>query len=252
MSKKEVNDLLNDWYSCVDVNFWDTLTLDTSSSKHPPTSTTTAIDDLNKSLVTPIKQIDEPLTTPDPNKTQKQSNTPVSIESPITSNTEITYFDPSVMSTPAKLNYNNDAISPVHRTQQSFDSFNSTLLSVNDTMTHCTSYPYSFTPQPVFVPVMTFTTNSNASSDQLAIPYNSILVTIPPEATATTPAMPPTVISSIQSSNDSNQILGLSQKIEAGPPNKKLGCRAKRSRFKSALYRELENLDPNAVVQKVC
>lgn len=257
VSKKEYNDLLNDCFNLIDpnlldLNFFDTLTLDTNSSKYPATTT----DELNESLVTPVKvdsmavkQIDGPLTT-EPIKDQKETVTQVQAESPISSNV-ISYFDPCVISTPAKPNYNNNnTISTIHQTQQqSFDSFNSTL--------NCTSYshPYSFTSlqekSPVFVPVMTFTTNSNAPHNHVALPYNSILVTIPPEATATTPAMPPTVISSIQANNSSNQMQYLNQQIQAGPISKRPGCRAKRSRFKSAAYRELENLDPNSIKPKV-
>ncbi|XP_055309941.1 uncharacterized protein LOC129573467 [Sitodiplosis mosellana] len=259
VSKKEVNDLLNDWYSCIDINFldlneFDTLTLDTSSSKHPPTAT----DDLNESLVTPVKQIDEP----EPNKYQTPSETAeVPVDSPeIPSNPGISYFDPSAISTPSKPNYINSPTTRIHRTQQqSLNSSNSTLLSVNETTTvHNTSYPYAYSVKPlqdktsVFVPVMTFTTNSNASPHELTLSYpSSILVTIPSDATSTTPAMPPTMISSIQSIHNSNQMLQMSQQqIGAGQTIKRPGCRAKRSRFKSAVYKELENLDPNTLIPK--
>lgn len=228
----------------LDLNEFDILTLDTGTSKHPPAET----DNLNDSLVTPIKQDEEPLNTPEPNKTQTQET----IGSPLSCNPEISYFDPSAISTPAKPNYDNNSFSSLNQTQQqqSFDSFNSTLLSVNEPIPPCA---YSINPMQdkssVFVPVMTFTTNSNASPHQLALPYNSILITIPPEATMTTPAMPPTMISSVQSNNSNSNLL-LSQPNETGP--KRPGCRAKRSRFKSAVYRELENLDPNAKAPMVC
>lgn len=243
VSKKEVNDLLNDWCSCIDLNFLDFndldgLTLDTSSSKHLPTTSNAT----NESLVTPVKQIDESVITPEPNQNQTKSDM-------ISSNPGISYFDPISISTPAKPNYNNNSIPTIyHQTQQqSFDTFNNTLFSVNESGF---SYTSPRDKSTVLVPVMTFTTNSNASPNQLASPYN-VYVTIPPETTATTPAMSSTVISSIQSNNNNNQIIHLSQQIEAGRVVKRPGCRAKRSRFKSAAYRELDNLDPNAIVPKV-
>lgn len=240
VSKKEVNDLLNDWCSCIDLNFLDfndldNLTLETNSTKHLPTTS----NETNESLVTPVKQIDESLNTPESNKNQTKSDM-------ISSNPGISYFDPISISTPAKPNYNNNSISPMyHQTQQqSFDRFNNTLFSVNESGF---SFPPPRDKSTVLVPVMTFTTN--ASSNPSTSPYN-VYVTIPSETTATTSAMSPTVISSIQSNNNNNRMLHLSQQIEAGAAVKKPGCRAKRSRFKSASYRELDNLDPNAIVPK--
>lgn len=231
---------MNDWYSCIDINFldlneFDTLTLDTSSSKNPPITT----QNMDDSLETPVKQMEEELTAPEQNKEIQ-----VHIESP-----QIGYFDTSVLSTPAKQNWSNSYISsPMQRTQQ-----NSSLLSNDTTTVRNAPYTYSLTSihdkSSIFMPVIAFTTNSIASPNQLALTY---LVSIPSDATSTTPTMTSTVISSIQTnkSND-NHLLDLTQQIDKVKTNKRPGYRAKRSRFKSARYIELENLDPNATKPKV-
>lgn len=239
----------------LDPNYSDTFAVDASNStKQEPT----VREEVNESLLTPVKRIDEPLTTPENNKIQSQTSEPqAQIQTLLSSHSEISYFDPDANSTPAKPNPNNSSVSSVHQShqqeQQSCDSFNNTPLAVNESWANCTnSYlpnAHTFTPSneklPLFVPVMTLATNSNASSNNDALPHNSILISIPSDVTVTAPAiMPSTRLSSIQSNDISNHSR---QQIISGPAYKKPGCRSKRLRFRSAAYSELENLDPNSI-----
>lgn len=217
---------------------------------NPPRTVPVQNVDLNTSLITPVKHIDQCISTPETGKNQPQSQLPIG--SPTPSNTNISYFDPSAVSTPAKPNFNNSHISPATQQQrhQSFDSFNSTLLAINESSTQY-SYPaYSISPLETKSPVITFTTNQNAMPNNSTMTYSSILITTPCES-ITTPAMPATVISSIQIDNSNNQITQLNRQIQGGPAPKRAGCRAKRSRFKSAAYKELEHLDPNMIRPRV-
>lgn len=263
VSKKEVSDLLSDWYSCIDVNFldlndFDPITLDPNVSKQP---SNVQVENLSGTLITPVKQIDEPLSTPETDDIrsqtqmlthkQTQSLSEETIQSPLSS--KLNYFDPCAISTPSKPNFNNNFISPNEQLQQqSFNSFNSSLLSVNGSLAHDTYCKNVHTSlhdnSPVFVPVMTFTTNSNASVNNVSLPYNSILITIPSEATATTSAMPSTLISSIQTHGFGNKIKPQS---ETTPSSKKPGCRSKISRFKNAAFAELGNFDLNSIESQV-
>lgn len=218
-------------------------------------------DELDSTLVTPVKQIDEvtdkTLETPDPNKMQCSSQAP--IESPILSN-QINYFDPNSISTPAKMDCSTNSISATNQTQQSHnDSFNSTLLAVNETMQQpSTPYPltpYAFSPlqdkSPLFVPVMTFGSNSNTQPN-IPIPYSPIIITMPSQA-ITTPTIPSTVISSVQLNESSNntEILQLNEQLQSRSMPKRPGCRSKKARFKSARYKDLEDSDPNLIQPKV-
>lgn len=256
VSKREVSDLFNELFSDFDINAWDfkdihdTLTFDGTSSKQA-----TEAQNLNQSLITPIKQADEQLenqneslVTPEPYNIESQS--PASIQSP----NRINFFGPSAVSTPAKLITNNNSISPAQ--QPSYDSFNSTLLSVNDvSQQKYMPYPvtpYAYSPQsdaaPTFVPTMSFTTNSVASSNA-ALPYSSILIHPMPPGASTTPTIPSTVLSTMQTNN--NDIDQLNRQIVAGPAPKKSGTRSKKSRFKNIEYTDLLNFNPNAIQPKV-
>lgn len=216
-------------------------------------------DELDSTLVTPVKQIDEAtdktLETPDPNKLQCSSQAP--IESPILSN-QINYFDPNSISTPAKMDCSTNSISATNQTQQSHnDSFSSTLLAVNETMQQpSTPYPltpYAFSPMqdksPLFVPVMAIGSNSNTQPN---IPYSPIIITMPSQA-ITTPTIPSTVISSVQLNESSNntELLQLNEQLQSGSMPKRPGCRSKKARFKSARYKGLEDKDPNLIQPKV-
>lgn len=208
------------------------MTIDLNSAKQAPT----ADHPLNESLVTPVKQVDELLTIPEPSKVQVQTQEESRVESPVPNNTNISYFDPNAISTPAKPNFNN-IVSPALQTQQqSFNSFNSTLLSVNESSTQNTpSYSvnaYSFSPlQQDNVPIYVLThTNSSVSPENCKLATN-----------ATT--------SSTQS--NSNEMQHLKHQVVTGSTPKRPGCRSKRSRFKRATYKELEHLNPYAIEPQV-
>lgn len=232
-------------------------------------------DELNATLETPVKQtdetlVDETLVAPATKKDQPSPSKVVTgpLSSPSTSNANISYFDPNAMSTPAKGIQTPEQQQPQQQQSQSFDSFNSTLLapssqlstqSVNYSGTQFTyQYPTtstysigSFEPNsPILIPVMTFTSNSN-SVNQYSTQLSSNLIKMPSEATTTTSAIPSTVITSFQADENSAETERLNRQIRSKSAQGKPGHRAKRSRFKSAAYRELEHLDLNTVQPKV-
>lgn len=244
VSKKELKDLVNELTGFIDKTFFDYLSYsEATNSKQVPATE----ENLNESLITPVKQNDDLFNAQkEPNKMQPdQSTLPLEskeygrIESPTLLNQSTTFFDPNAISTPGKPDFKTNHISSEHQSQQqSFDSFNSTLLSVNESLPP-TQHSYSFSPlqgnTAIHAPLMSFAGNYNVSSNNISAPYNQVLITMPSEAT-TTPAMPSAMLSSY-----------LNQETECSLTTKRPGCRSKRSRFKSASYKELEQLHPNAV-----
>lgn len=225
VSKKEVDELFNDIFNSLNSfdfsyinDFTDPLTVDTNWPKKAADDVD--VVDLNATLITPVKQTEESLSTPETDKNQLQSKAMIA-SSPGTSNANMSNFYPSEMSTPAKVNFDatNQISSSFYQTveqqqqqhSQSFNSFNSTLLPplnnsnnplINQQFTH--QYP-----------------TNDYSITSLATPSN--------------------VISSTQSNGQH----------QAEPIEVKRSHRAKRSRFKNAIYKELENFDPNTVQSKV-
>lgn len=249
--KKEVHDLWNEiMESCVNSDLSDYMDygalIDTGINA----------DDLNVTLETPVKQTEDSLAAPETNKGRPSSSKVVnaSIASPAASNANISYFDPNAMSTPAKV------IRTPERQQsqsQSFDSFNGTLLappsqpvSYSGTISN-QQYAYQYptggthsissfgSSTPILIQTaMTLASNSNTLNQSI----QSSLVKMSSEAT-TTSAIPSTVVTSFQIDDNSIEV---ERQIRSRP-----GHRAKLSRFKNAAYKELENLDPNAIQPKV-
>ncbi|XP_031624264.1 uncharacterized protein LOC116341381 isoform X2 [Contarinia nasturtii] len=246
VSKKEMKDLYHDMYDILDINELTLLNYTEFNPFEPDFNTSKQApivqEDISQSLITPVKHITEQLNTPECEKIQSQTESQATIQAPIPSNPPMSHFEPNIISTPARPNF-------IHQTQQqSVDSFNSSLLSVNESPVQCTyPYPYpnayTFTPVPENSPVMTFLANSNVASNNFTLPYNSNLITTPYESTSIF-----TMSSSVISSTESDKIgNSLKTQIECGPTPKRPGCRSKRSRFKSATYKELENFDPNSI-----
>lgn len=269
VSKKEVDDLINDILnSCGDLNEFDLQCGVSDFTEYAnqlavdgnlPKQVTVDVDDLNATLVTPVKELEESNSAPETSKNQSQSKV-LAASTPSTSNTNISYFDPSKMSTPAKdINTSNQIPSLNQKPeQQSFDSFNSTFLHTSSGSDSRTLINQQFTYQyptnnysigslelssPILTPAVLITSTSHAT---VAMPYAPIS-----SGTITTTAAPSNVISSIQSNENSIEITHLNRQLQAGPVQKKPGHRAKRTRFKSAIYTELENLDPNTIQPKV-
>lgn len=255
---KDLYKELNEFFGFDFNDLSDLLSFDESNSKQAAATE----ENLNESLITPVKQSDEPLTE-HKEQDKMQSTQPAQplkpkdcdrIESPTLLNQETTYFDPNAISTPGKPDFKNNHLYTGHQLQQqSFDSCNSTLLSVNDAVPpNQYSYSinrYSFSPlqenTTIYSPIMTLAGNSRVSSNNISMPYNNQLV-------INMPAEAPTTLSNMISSVPSNcQIQYLNQQMEGGPISKRPGCRSKRSRFKSAVYKELEQLHPNAVDPQV-
>lgn len=220
-----------------------------------PKQPTTNADDLNATLFTPNKQIEQCIT---PEPTQHQSKSKVSVTqsplpSPGPSNANISYFDPSAMSTPARPNDGNRKCQETSDQQQqkqseSFDSFDSTLLAAppptslispactgGSTTPNSQQLTYSTIPigsnLPIFAPITPF-----------QMQHSAITIAMSSEA-KTTSAISSTIVSSFQSNAHS---IGSASMVHKRP-----GYRDKRSRFKSATYRELEHLDPNTIPPRV-
>lgn len=262
VSKKEVTDLWTEVYNSIDWtndpfldhrldlrDLTDFLTMDANTPKQMLPDQVQNLDD---SLITPIKDTEQPLATPDASKNHAQPTDSVSVISPISSRANISYFDPSIISTPAKSIDSFSSDSNANQNQQqnlSCDSFNSILLSTNESATQYSyTFPYpmntnSFSPLESKSPILNpITTSHPVNNHQL--PYSPVPMPSESSIMTLTSAMPPTVISSIQSI-DSNESLYLKRQIEAGPAPKKARTRAKRTRFKSAAYNELQNFDPS-------
>lgn len=225
-------------------------------------------DELNATLETPVKQtvndesVDVPETNKDQSPTTKVETAP---SSPGASNTNISHFDPNAMSTPAKFIQTPDQQQRQSQSQ-SLDSINSTLLAppppnstnyssplINQQFTYAYQYPtntitYSIgsfeSNSPIHIPPMTSNVINQYSTQQ----YSANLIKMSSEATTTTSAIPSTVISSFQINENPIEIERLNRQIQS---RQKPGHRAKRSRFKSAAFKELENLDPNTIQPKV-
>lgn len=266
VSKKEVNDLWNEVYKSIDIDsldlrdLTDALTLDSNT----PKQMTDQVQNLDESLITPVKETEEPLTTADASKIPTQPTCSVPAISPISSSSNINYFNPSIISTPAKSGHDCN-VSQSQQQNLSGDSFNSTLLSINESTATQYSYAYPYpmnansfsqieSKSPILIPIMTCVTSiagvSGVPVNNHQLPSSAMIMPSQSTITTLTSAMPSTVISSIQS-NDNSQPLYLRRQIEAGPTPKRPGSRAKRSRFKSAIYNELENFNPNNFQPKV-
>lgn len=278
MPKKEVHDLLSEIInSCENLNClndFDALTLDWNLPKQAAFN----VDDLNATLITPVKQIEETIATPETNPNQSKSRVVTASSSPPPSSpsspgpSNISYFDPSTMSTPARVNDgDNQTSSTIEQPQKQsqFDSFDTTILAattapspandgsklINQPFTY--QYPTSNaiaivsleSNVPILIPVSTYTANSNALQPfQTQYLPNSIEISSEAKTTTTTPS---TVVSSFQLNENAMEIDRLNLQIQSEPVREKPGHRAKRSRFKSAAFKELENLDPNAIQPKV-
>lgn len=248
--------MFNDIANIIDVNLLDMCDFaDTISN--PPKQIADPVDDLNTSLVTPNKQIDEPLNTPDASKNQSHSQSQLS---PEPSQTNISYFDPRIMSTPGNRSFNNSNNSlndhvPQQQqlqtpNQQPIDSFSSTSSLNENRGVPQYSYqypPFAFSPTVQHSPIVVAVTTNSIAPPIASKPSASYFVSMPTDSITTT-AIPSTVTTPMQLSNSAAPP---SQTVHAEDSLKKPGCRAKKSRFKSIAYQELESLNPNSIQPQV-
>lgn len=243
VSKKELNDLkdeLYEWLIDVPLNgFGDPFAFMTNTAK--PSTT----DELNDSLVTPVKDLPEPLLTPN-TTTDMITEAETTIQASNDHNTSATnYFDPKIISTPARfdpvVSYDYGAYMPYQNTEQIYgqhpytDPFNHSFSAINETLNQNSySYPVGLSPykdmnNSFLIPIVTFPTNPND------VQSNVSPIILP------TPAMPSTIVTPKITINycPPQQTETL---VKTQP-----GCRAKRSRFKGATYKDLEHLDPNTI-----
>lgn len=218
-------------------------------------------DDLNATLITPVKQIEQSLATPETTQNLSKSKvataTSSTSSSPGPSNVSISYFDPTAMSTPARVNgqmVSTVRLETAEQSQQqqqqsdSFNSFDSTLLAppISPSIPSVNNGSTLNSPQFVYQ----YPTNANLPtvSSESNLP---ILISIPQYQ------MQPIMINmssdpkTTSTTENTSEIDQLKRQIQSGPVSKKRGYRDKRSRFKSAAYVELENLDPNTIQPKV-
>lgn len=272
--KKEVHDLWNEiMESCVNSDLSEYPDFGALADDWNPAKLAGInADDLNATLETPIKQTDESTAVPETNKGRPSPSKVVAtpLASPAASNANISYFDPNAMSTPARIDQTRDRQQSQSRSQ-SFDSFNSTLLAApSQPVSHSATpvnqqyvyqYPtgssYSISSLDSNIPILIqspipFGTNSTTFNQYSTQANQSNLIKMSSEAT-TTPAIPSTVITSFQIDNDSIEMEQSTnrQTRSRSSVQRKPGHRAKLSRFKNAAYKELENLDPNAIQPKV-
>lgn len=268
--KKEVHDLWNEiMESCVNSDLSEYPDFGALADDWNPAKLAAInADDLNATLETPVKQTDESLAPPETSKSRSSPSKGMAapLTSPAASNANISYFDPNAMSTPAKPDQTPEPQQSLSQSQ-SFDSFNSTLLAppsqpvchsgtpVNQQYAY--QYPTTYTihsyesSATVLIPTTTtFTSHPNTLNQYSTQPNQSNLVNMSSEA-ITTSVMPATVITSFQIEDNSNEMTRPNRSNRKGTVQGEPGRRAKKSRFKNAAYRELENLDPNAIQPKV-
>lgn len=260
--KKEVHDLWNEiMESCVNSDLSEYPDFGALADDWNPAKLAAInADDLDATLETPIKQTEESSAVPETNKGRSKV-VAAPMASPAASNANISYFDPNAMSTPARVDQTPEQQQSQSRSQ-SFDSFNSTLLAPPSQPTNHGSTPvnqqyvyqyptgstYSFdsnTPILIQTPIP-FAGNSNTLNQYLTRASQSNIVKMSSEA-VTTSAIPSTVITSFQIDDDSTRMTPRNRQTRSG---RKSGHRSKTPRFKNA-YKELENLDPNAIQPKV-
>lgn len=231
-----MSEIINSCESLNGLNDFDALNFDWNY----PKQTAVNVHDLNATLITPVKQIEEP---PATDHNQSKSELTTAIASPGPSN--ITYFDPIAMSTPARVNGQLSSTicreTTVQQQQQfnSFNSFDSTPISpsVNSGSTIISpQIVYQYATNTILPTVSQFQTQPIV----INVPYD-------PKPTS---SIPSTVVPSHQSYDNSIEIDRLNRQIQSGPVRVR-GYRDKQSRFKRADYVELEHLDPSTIPPKV-
>lgn len=240
--RKEVNDLLSELFDLpsnfLDFNYVsDMLTIDTNAQNKPALE----MQDLDQSLVTPIKEMDAALKTPNNNSgiIEEMQN------SPITSNTSVHYFDPNVASTPARP-LGEVSIPSDNELQQSTNLSNTLVASTDSNSQY--SYPYltnsfmynsSQDKSSIFVPFIKLA--ANTPQNDVSVPNTPIVVSFPSNLVMTPYSNQTTAINP--------EVVRLAQQLEGGPVPKRPGCRSKAVRFRN--FKELENLTPSQVKAKV-
>lgn len=269
VSKKELNDLFNELYeSLLDVDLDEgTVLVNTSSNSDnlknvvKTSALTTSTKDTSSNTTT-LCTFDTQSKT-----TDKSDNDmlPTTVSPTITVTRQSTIdqssncFYPSAMSTPArqtKLNESQTLSSTIFNgNSQIVDSMNASVLSLTETSSYTYQYPVNpvtFSPlketPPILIPLIALNSTQSTSMFQSnMLQYSSILITMPTTSTTNTPHMSAIALNT---ASNSDPIVCLNRQIEIGKM-KRDGVRSKRSRFKSALYNDLENLNPNSVVTQV-
>lgn len=250
MSKKELNDLLNEIYESL-IEGHDLVHNDIDTHQANVQSATddliTPHKDLNQQLTTPeTSKIESPQQAPNDNSSQfALTNTSITVRDDLLTST---YFDPNVMSTPArppdKPSYSQQTVN--YSMTQYSDTANSTLISANETSTHYTyQYPVNtFSPMkdnttPILLPIISL----NATPNQTIVANG--LMQSSPSVYLAMQSFPQTSFDSSVASNNLN--CSIHQPEQNAPQKARAGSRSKRNRFKSALYSDLEGLDAKMI-----
>lgn len=254
-----LSEIINSCESLNGLHDFDALTFDWNL----PKQSTVNVDDLNATLITPVKQIEESLATPETNPNQSKTKVAAAAttsssvsSSPGPSNANLSYFNPNAISTPAaRVNGQLPATIRTDQQQQqsdSFDSFDSTLLAPSQQISPSINGARAMRNSPQFVYQYPTNTESNPPILISTTHYQMqpIMINMSSGTNATS-SIPSIVVSSFQSNENSVEIDRLNRQIQSGPVRSKRGYRERRSRFKNIAYMELENLDPNAIQPRV-
>lgn len=257
--KKELKTLRDDLYEWLSFSegFDDPSTIMTNNNSKPTEPIPSTSANLNDSLITPVKDMPAPIMLNITTENIPETNT--TMQSPhIQNNSANDYFNPKIISTPARpdllyhnSDYNNQYMSyptielPTFSNQSSFTDNNTSYMNGNETLgqqQYISQQPFNG-QQPfnsiAYSPfkLVTFAPN--------AVETSSNMFTVPPMI-MTTPAMPSTIVTPTISINYAPILPNVQEKVEN--IKTRLGCRSKRSRFKGANFRDLENLDPNTII----
>lgn len=256
MSKKELNDLLNELYeSIIERNDLENVDIGADGA-------ITQID--GDDLVTPNKQLEQQTTSPENRKIEtsqqatndsiqvtanetlqySQSNTSISVRDDLMSTA---YFDPNAISTPArpmtnKSNFNDSGQQPANFSMQ-YPYYDTSNISTNLNPEKAPQYTYQYPlnpmkdSAPILLPFIPLNTTSNSTILPNNLLQNSSSVLLIPQTTFSTST------ASLKANNDLNS---LNLQIQQGA-TLKTGYHSKRTRFKNALYSDLERLDVNSI-----
>lgn len=244
--KKELKTLRDDLYEWLffSEGFDDPSTIVSNNNNPKPTDPIPSTSaNLNDSLITPVKDMPEPIML---NITAENiSEIDTTMQSPhIQNNSANEYFNPRIISTPARpdlFHHSSDFNKymsyptielPTFSNQTSFTDNNTTFFAGNETFGQQSFNPITYSP----FKFVTFPPN--------AVETSSNVFTVP-SMIMTTPALPSTIVTPTIAINYA-PMLSVQEKVEN--IKTRPGCRSKRSRFKGAIFPDLENLDPNSII----
>lgn len=251
--KKELKTLRDDIYEWFfSEGFDDPSTIESNNNAKPIDPIPSASANLNDSLITPVKEMPEPIMLNITTDNIPETVTPMQSPHIQNNNAANEYFNPKIISTPARsdLLYHNSDFNqymsyptielPTFSNQSSFtDNNNTSYLAGNETL----GQQLLLNGQQTFNPIA-YSPFNLVTHVPNAIETSNNMFTVPPLVMAT-PAIPSTIVTPTVAINYS-AILPVPEKVEN--TKTRPGCRSKRSRFRGATFSDLDNLDPNSII----